>query len=349
MTWTNQLLIWYEANKRPFPWRETRDPYRIWLSEIIFQQTQIIQGTPYYNSFLKAFPTVFDLAAATEQHVLKLWQGLGYYSRARNLHYTAKEIVSKHNGIFPSTFADLLKLKGIGDYTASAISSICFNAPQAVIDGNVYRVLSRYYGKETPIDASYAFREFKSLAMELMDTKIPGEFNQALMEFGALQCTPKNPKCNICPFQKTCVAFNQNLVYQLPVKQRKIKVTDRHFNYLVFITSQGNTLLLQRKAKDIWQNLYEYPLHESSKEITKQRLIEEVDISKYTSSKEIIVNKINRTPIKHKLSHQTLYITFWSVKTDSLLGQVVKENELVNYPVPVVLQKFMFNFYKLEK
>lgn len=349
MVWTDKLIAWYEINKRPFVWRQTKNPYLIWLSEIIFQQTRISQGTPYYNNFSKTFPSVFDLAKAEEQKVLKLWQGLGYYSRARNLHHTAQKIVSTYNGIFPSTFAELIKLKGIGDYTASAISSICFNEHQAVVDGNVYRVLARCFGKYTPIDASYALKEFKLLASELMGNTPPGEFNQALMEFGALQCVPKNPKCTICPFQEVCVAFNRDSISQLPSKQRKIKVINRYFNYLVFRTPQRNTLLFQRKGKGIWQNLYEYPLFESSKSLTKKRFIGEVDVLKYISSKKYMVQKVNETPIKHKLSHQQLHITFWEIKVDLLLGKTIHENELINYPVPVILQKFIFNFYNLKK
>ncbi|MBT3612637.1 MAG: A/G-specific adenine glycosylase, partial [Flavobacteriales bacterium] len=256
MNFSNKLIGWYQDNKRDLPWRNTVNPYHIWLSEIILQQTRVLQGTPCYLAFLKAFPTIEDLANAPEFKVLKMWQGLGYYSRARNLHQTAKYIVSEFNSVFPDNFKDLLTLKGVGDYTASAISSICFKESQAVVDGNVYRLLSRYFGKDTPIDASYALKEFKSLASDLMGNEDPGDFNQALMEFGALQCVPKNPVCSNCTFQNDCIAFNQNLISQLPFKKGKIKVTSKYFNYLVFVTPKKETILTQRTAKGIWQQLY---------------------------------------------------------------------------------------------
>lgn len=348
MTWTNQLMAWYKIHKRSFPWRKTRDPYRIWLSEIIMQQTRVAQGTPYYQSFIKNYPTIRELAAADEEQVLKLWQGLGYYSRARNLHHTAKVVVSDYNAIFPRTFKELCTLKGIGNYTASAISSICFDEPQAVVDGNVYRILARYFGKETPIDASYALKEFKALASELMGTESPGDFNQALMEFGALQCAPKNPSCDSCPFQIDCVAFNQNRITELPFKKNKIKVTDRYFNYLVFETPHGKTFLNQRTAQGIWQKLFEFPLIESPHLLTFEELIRDPNLSKYTDMKVARLLKINEKPIKHKLSHQQLYITFWKISSDRLFGDVIDEKEIHNFPVPIVLQKFIEKFYALK-
>lgn len=348
MTWTIQLMAWYKIHKRSFPWRKSRDPYRIWLSEIIMQQTRVAQGTPYYQSFIENYPTIEDLAAADEEHVLKLWQGLGYYSRARNLHHTAQVIVSEYDAVFPDTFKELLTLKGIGDYTASAISSICFDEPQAVVDGNVYRVLARYFGKETPIDASYALKEFKTLASELMGKESPGDFNQALMEFGALQCAPKNPSCDSCPFQIDCVAFNQNRIGELPLKKNKTKVTDRYFNYLVFVTPTGKTFLNQRTKKGIWQKLYEFPLVENSKLLSMDDLVNEPSLSKYTDLKKAQISKINEKPIKHKLSHQQLYITFWKIKTEQLFGTVIDQKNIHNYPVPIVLQNFIDDFYLLK-
>ena len=238
-----------------------------------------------------------------------------------------------------------MTLKVIGDYTASAISSICFDEPQAVIDGNVYRVLSRYFGKDTPIDVSYALKEFKALATKLMGNESPGEFNQALMEFGALQCTPKNPVCNSCTFQNNCTAFNKNLVSKLPLKNNKIKVTDRYFNYLVFETPNKKTLLNQRTTKGIWQNLYEFPLVESLHVLNTNEISETPLVSRYTKIKDTSVSKINEIPIRHKLSHQQLYITYWKVKTNTLLEEGMFENEVHNYPVPRVLEKFIKNFY----
>ena len=222
MQFSKTLINWYSANKRNLPWRETRDPYSIWLSEIILQQTQVKQGLPYFNSFLAEFPTIFDLAKVEESKVLKLWQGLGYYSRARNLHATAKYIANELQGEFPNNYKALLKLKGVGDYTASAISSICFNEVAAVVDGNVYRVLSRYYGITTPINSSKAIKEFKFLAQKLIDKERPAEFNQAIMEFGAIQCKPKNPNCSLCPLNSSCFALQKNIVAQLPVKNISI-------------------------------------------------------------------------------------------------------------------------------
>ena len=231
MIFSKTLINWYSNNKRVLPWRKTNNPYYIWLSEIILQQTQVRQGLPYYEAFIANYPTIFDLANANESDVLKLWQGLGYYSRARNLHTTAKHIVYKLNGVFPNTYKELLKLKGVGDYTASAIASICFNEPTAVVDGNVYRVLSRYFGINTPINSSKGVKEFKNLAQQLIDIKKPAEFNQAIMEFGATLCKPKNPNCNICPFNNSCIAFNKSSINNLQVKIKSAKAKKKHFNF----------------------------------------------------------------------------------------------------------------------
>ena len=226
MNFSKNVINWYSDNKRDLPWRHTVNPYFIWLSEIILQQTQVKQGLPYYKSFVKTFPTVYDLAKSDEQTVLKLWQGLGYYSRARNLHFTAKYIVNELGGNFPNSYSEIIKLKGIGDYTASAIASIAFGETTAVVDGNVYRVLSRFFGIETPINSTKGIKEFKALATELIDKREPATFNQAIMEFGAQQCKPKKPYCIICPLQSGCVAFQTNKISELPVKLKKLKVID---------------------------------------------------------------------------------------------------------------------------
>ena len=231
MIFSKTLINWYSVNKRELPWRQTIDPYYIWLSEIILQQTQVAQGLPYYVKFTEEFPSVFHLAKAQEGHVLKLWQGLGYYSRARNLHTTAKYIAAELKGEFPNNYKDLLKLKGIGDYTASAIASICFNKPEAVVDGNVYRVLSRYFGIDTPINSPKGAKEFKQLAQELIDKKDPATFNQAIMEFGATQCKPQSPDCTLCPFTSSCIAFNENRIIELPVKIKSGKAKKKYFNF----------------------------------------------------------------------------------------------------------------------
>ena len=239
MTLSELILSWYRENKRDLPWRDTFDPYNIWLSEIILQQTRVVQGVPYYEKFLENFPTIKHLANATEIEVLKLWQGLGYYSRARNLHATSKAVVEKFGGKFPNNYSELLALKGIGDYTASAIASICFDEPRAVVDGNVYRVLSRYFGVETPINRSKGIKYFKELATSVMDADHIRDYNQGIMEFGALQCVPKSPDCSNCPLSGSCMALQKNLVDQLPVKLGKTKVRKRYFNYLVVLDGAG--------------------------------------------------------------------------------------------------------------
>ncbi|CAG0910098.1 unnamed protein product [Cyprideis torosa] len=222
---SKKIIDWYQINKRDLPWRNTKDPFTIWLSEIILQQTRVAQGLPYYQRFIKAFPNLEKLAVASEQEVLKLWQGLGYYSRARNLHYSAIYIVNELNGKFPSNYNDLLNLKGVGDYTASAIASICYNEPTAVVDGNVYRVLARYFGIETAINSTKGVKEFKLLAQELIDDDNPGTHNQAVMEFGARMCKPQNPDCLSCPLKESCVSLQKNKVNLLPFKEKKLKLS----------------------------------------------------------------------------------------------------------------------------
>lgn len=346
MIFSKIVTHWYSNNKRNLPWRETKDPYFIWLSEIILQQTQVKQGLPYYKAFTNEFPTVFYLAKAEESKVLKLWQGLGYYSRARNLHTTAKIIVNEKDGIFPNNYKDLLKLKGVGDYTASAIASICFNEATAVVDGNVYRVLSRYFGIDTPINSSKGTKEFKSLAQELIDKKNPAEFNQAIMEFGATQCKPKNPYCNICPFNDSCMAFNKNLIRELPVKIKSAKAKIKHFNFLVFISKDGKTILEKREGKGIWQNLYQFPLIETEnnidindfKSLAKEHdLLKEVTFEMVPYKKEAII---------HKLSHQHIHTKFWIINIDSRLAEGISIGEIEDYPVPILIGDFIetFNF-----
>lgn len=345
MEWTKTLLDWYKENKRDFPWRKSQDPYHIWLSEIILQQTRVQQGLPYYEKFLLNFPTVFDLAAASEDKVLKLWQGLGYYSRARNLHASAQWVVNERQGIFPQTFKELLLLKGVGDYTASAIASICFEEPQAVVDGNVYRFLARFFGIETPIDASGAHKYFKGKATVLMQGFSPNTFNQAMMEFGALQCTPKLTACEQCPFAKKCVAYQQGKVNTFPVKTKKVKVKKRYFNYLVIKTPSGKTVLAQRKGKGIWQNLYEFPLIEAASMVEKEELIQQPDFIKWKQFKPISCERVNPKAIKHVLTHQHLYIQFWRLELGQEIAESIDYKELKSLPVPVVIQHFIENNY----
>ena len=283
MTFSNLLIQWYLRNKRDLPWRNTTNPYPIWLSEIMLQQTRVAQGMPYFLSFTAAFPTVFDLAKADEEQVLKLWQGLGYYSRARNLHKTAQYVADELSGVFPVTYKELLQLKGIGEYTAAAIASFSYNEVVPVVDGNVFRVLSRYFDVETDIAAASAKKEFAALAFELMPKDNPAIFNQAIMEFGALQCVPKSPNCGICVFNESCAALQKNKVDQLPVKSKKLKVRNRFFNYLVVNDENENTIIQKRTDKGIWHNLYEFPLIETEK-------VEDFDCITERIQKEFFIN-----------------------------------------------------------
>lgn len=345
---SRKILKWYSENKRALPWRSTQDPYKIWLSEIILQQTRVAQGTPYYLKFIKHFPSVQDLANADEEQVLKLWQGLGYYSRARNLHATAKMVVDEYGGSFPGTYKELLKLKGVGDYTASAIASICFGEQHPVVDGNVYRVLARYFGVEIPINSTQGIKYFKDLARKVMSDNNIRDYNQGIMEFGAIQCAPKKPYCLHCPLNDSCAALQQNKIDMLPVKLKKAKVRNRYFNYLVPIVTGPNgvqkTVLQQRKGKDIWQNLWEFPLLETDKEIglalIKKRLNEVVTFNDtprlYRQTKDVIV---------HKLSHQHLYTHFWIAEsTTTEIEGAIDVSEIENYPVPVLIADFIERF-----
>jgi len=346
MNLTESLLYWYSNNKRNLPWRETQNPYQIWLSEIILQQTQIKQGLPYYESFVKHFPTVFDLAKAEEDTVLKHWQGLGYYSRARNLHYTAKYVVDNFNGKFPNSYKDLINLKGIGDYTASAISSICFDEKCAVVDGNVYRFLSRYFGVETPINTSKGIKEFKLLAQSLLPNKNIGEYNQAIMEFGSRQCSPGLPECSKCPLNNSCFALQHKTVNSLPVKIKKTNIKKRFFNYVVLVTKDQRTLLIKRKGKGIWQNLYQFPLIESPDTWSMRQIVKSSKFNSIIQQSSFEINLFNELEIVHKLSHQHLYTRFWIVTVNQLLEKGISVSEIEKFPVPTLISNFIdsFNF-----
>ena len=344
MNFTKILTYWYSVNKRALPWRATKNPYYIWLSEIIMQQTQIKQGLPYYEAFVNNYPAVFDLANANEEDVLKLWQGLGYYSRARNLHASARYIAHDLKGQFPKTYKDLLKLKGVGDYTASAIASICYDEPTAVVDGNVYRVLSRYFGVHTPINSTQGIKDFKTLATTLIDTKQPGDYNQAVMEFGAIQCKPKNPNCMVCPIMDSCVALEKNLVNVLPVKLNKTKVTKKHFNFLVFISEDRKTLFEKRNSKGIWQNLYQFPLIESDKDLTNESFKAHPSVADYFKELDFDFSVYNAEAIVHKLSHQHLHTKFWIIEVEKLPEEGVNISDVKNYPTPILISKFLDRF-----
>lgn len=344
MGFSSILIQWYLEHKRPLPWRQTKNPYYVWLSEIILQQTRVEQGLPYYMKFIETFPVIEDLASASQQQVLKLWQGLGYYSRARNLHASAKYVVSELNGEFPRTYNELLKLKGVGDYTASAVASICFEEPQAVVDGNVYRVLSRIYGIDTPINTGEGKRQFRNLAQELLDPNRPSDFNQGMMEFGAIQCKPQQPLCQTCPFASKCVAYNQGKIKDLPVKLKKGPVQVRHFNYLVFLSRKGETLLEQRTKKGIWHGLFEFPLVETQAPAEEELLVKEPAFKKYVPESVPVIRSFNPSPVVHKLSHQHIHAKFWIVNREVLPQPGIPVSQIHQYPVPVLIEKFIQGF-----
>jgi A/G-specific adenine glycosylase len=310
------------------------------------QQTQIKQGLPYYEDLVANFPTVFDLAKAEESNVLKLWQGLGYYSRARNLHFSAKYIVNELNGEFPKTYKELLKLKGVGDYTASAIASICYNEPTAVVDGNVYRVLSRYYGIETPINSTQGIKEFKTLAQSLLPKDNIGDYNQAVMEFGATQCKPSQPNCKVCPLNIECVALQLNKIIELPVKINKTKISKKYFNFLVFVSENNETILDKRIEKGIWQNLYQFPLIETKESLLYESFKNNNDVVSYINGTDYSFSLYNDIEIVHKLSHQHLYTKFWILKVKELPQKGIGISEIKSFPVPILISRFIdeFNF-----
>jgi A/G-specific adenine glycosylase len=342
MCFSNSLTSWYLQNKRDLPWRNTTDAYQIWLSEIMLQQTRVAQGLPYFLNFIEKFPTVFDLANATEEMVLKNWQGLGYYSRARNLHATAKYIAYSCNGKFPNTFLELQKLKGVGEYTAAAIASFSFNEIVPVVDGNVYRVLARYFDIETDIASNSAKKEFFELASELISKKNPALFNQSIMEFGALQCVPKNPNCTICVLNSSCAALQKKKVGQLPIKLKKTKVTKRYLNYIVIADEDKNTVIQKRTEKGIWHNLYEFPVIESEKEEDFDFIKSQLKNNFFEENKIVSIEEINEKSILHKLSHQHLYIKFWKVNLEGKIKNGISHEKLITFPFPIVI----FNFIK---
>lgn len=306
-----RLQKWYKSNKRDLPWRHSTDPYKIWLSEVILQQTQVVQGLSYYMKFVDTYPTVKQLAKAKEDDVLKLWQGLGYYSRARNLHETAKTVASYYKGIFPQTYDELLKLKGIGVYTAAAIASFSFGKPHAVVDGNVYRVLSRVFGIKTAINSPEGKKQFQELANELLDKKHPAQYNQAIMEFGSQYCKPANPNCDACVLNTLCYAFSKNKVGVLPVKLNKTKIKDRYLNYFLIQDKNERVLVHQRTQKDIWKGLYELFLIETKEEAELKELLKNKSL-KAILKKEFIIDK-GVKKYKHILSHQHLYASFYVI------------------------------------
>lgn len=326
------LISWYKKNYRKLPWRNTNEPYTIWVSEIILQQTRVDQGLPYFKNFIERFPTLESLAKSSEEEVLNQWQGLGYYSRARNMHYTAKYIFNHLNGTFPNKYKELIKLKGIGDYTASAIASFSFNEPKAVIDGNVYRVLSRVFGILNDINSKEGQNGIKNLADNLLPKKEHATYNQAIMEFGALICAPKVPKCETCVIANICYAKEKGEQLSLPLKIKKVKIKTRYFNFLVF---QLNDYIVieKRTDKDIWQHLYQFPMIETSEEIEDP-----------LNLKKLKGNIINLKKVKHLLTHQVIIASFWHMSVQTLPEKKcylkIPLSQLHKYPVPKIVENY---------
>ena len=341
MNFTSVLNTWYSKNKRQLPWRLNPAPYSIWLSEIIFQQTRIQQGLPYYIRFIQNYPTVEALASAREEEILKLWQGLGYYSRARNLHTAAKQVVHEFNGKFPDSFRELLKLKGVGNYSAAAIASICYEEPVAVVDGNVYRFISRHFGLETPIDSTRGKKEFQHLAESLLDKEQPGNFNQAMMEFGALLCTPTNPQCEICPFNNSCVALKTGRVAELPVKSKVTRKKLMHLNYFVICVNNG-IFLQQRPASGIWGNMYEFPVLSSTKKSTRTEIQHAATRYGLPALKSSNVSE----PVTHLLTHRKIIARFWRFDLDEYnpvdeLKFIGGPTDLEKFAVPKPVERYL--------
>ena len=354
MTVSKTLADWYNRNKRELPWRGTLTPYNIWLSEIILQQTRINQGYDYYLKFIESYPSVIKLAEAPIDEVLKLWQGLGYYSRARNLHETAQKIAFEFQGEFPPTYCELIKLKGIGPYTAAAIASICFREPVPSIDGNVYRFLSRYFGIELSITSGGGLKEYQNRAMSIMDQNNPGNHNQAMIDFGALQCVPVHPDCNICPLKRSCYAYLHDMVKEFPPKQIKINLKKRYFNYLV-IQLNSRFIIGQRTDNDIWKMLFEFPLIETKK------IISAILLMKSKAWKELFPVKTNLKILnisdiyKHILSHQVIYARFIRLETDKFPAVLsdkfmeVEKTDLGKYAIPRLIEKYLLTELNKEK
>lgn len=341
------LAFWYEKNKRELPWRAHPSPYYVWLSEIILQQTRVNQGLDYFNRFVERWPSLIELADANEEEVLKMWQGLGYYSRARNLHRCARQVAEKHKGIFPDDFEELKKLQGIGDYTAAAIASIAYGKPHAVVDGNVYRVLARLYDIETPINTNEGAKTFAELSDTLLDRDHPGRHNQAMMEFGALQCVPKNPDCPHCPLLPHCLAFSHHTVAERPVKINKTKIRIRHLNYLVIRDNKNKIYLRKREDNDIWKNLYDFPCIESEHPLSIDKIVVSPSFTEILPHQNFQITHIS-PPLIHKLTHQTLIATFFEIKISKNLPSIQKnnillvpENELGKYPIPKLIDNYL--------
>ena len=333
MKFSEKLIEWYRVNKRNLPWRLTKQPYKIWVSEIILQQTRIEQGEKYYYAFLEKYPNISELAKTNDEELLKVWEGLGYYSRALNMLKASRVVLNNYKGIFPSNYDDLIKLPGIGDYTASAISSICNNEVQPVVDGNVFRFLSRMFKIDLPIDKLKTKTYFKKLGFKLIDVVNPGDFNQAMMDYGSMVCRPKKFQCHKCLFSSNCKAFNSNTVMLYPFKEKRIKIKHRFLNYIFIITNDRKTLIKKRNGNGIWKNLYEFPLIETKKESSVNEIIKKLDF-KY-------LKFISEKKIKHKLTHQQLNISFFTFKVSNFDDDLTDIKALSNYPFPRPINKFI--------
>jgi A/G-specific adenine glycosylase len=349
MNFSIKLLYWYNKNKRDLPWRNTKDPYLIWISEIILQQTRVNQGYQYYLRFIEKFPDIKTLANAKEEDVLLLWQGLGYYSRARNIHHAARQIMQDFNGIFPVDYHNIIKLKGIGSYSASAIASFAFKQPYPVIDGNVLRVISRIFGIFTPVDSNNGKKEVEIILNNLIDKDNPDIFNQAIMELGALVCNPQNPKCEDCPLQSLCVSFENKNMNAFPVKTKKVNQRNRFFYYMVvhYINKEEHLIYLKKRTKnDIWKNMYDFPLFESDHESDiNDDLFQE--IKKILKSDNYIVKGISKKYI-HQLTHQRIFASFISIETTTDLLHTkdfiaIPFHEINKYPIPKLIDNYLMD------
>ena len=345
MTISDTLKNWYKNNARDLPWRNTNDAYLIWLSEIILQQTRVEQGLPYYLAFAKAFPSLQDLSKASEDQVLKLWQGLGYYSRARNMMFTAQQIASHNNGIFPNNYKDILALKGVGPYTAAAIASFAFGLPYAVVDGNVFRILSRYYGVELPINSTKGKKYFEVLAQKVLDIENPATHNQAIMEFGSLLCKPRNPDCNSCPLSNSCVAFNQNKIALLPIKEKKLKIQNRYLHYILL--NDGKKIFIEKRDySGIWKGLYQLPLIETAENITVDNVIPLLMENEILKNQDFELKEVRA--MIHKLTHRNLHIRFYWIE----IAEIPKANYLSisysnwrDYAFPQPIHQFLSSIF----
>ncbi|MFY0253216.1 A/G-specific adenine glycosylase [Chitinophaga sp. 30R24] len=341
---TEKLLEWTrEANTRNMPWKGEKDPYKIWLSEIILQQTRVEQGWSYYERFIRQYPTVTQLAAAPEEEVFRLWQGLGYYARCKNMLSAAREITQTYNGRFPDQYLQIKALKGIGSYTAAAIASFAFNLPYAVLDGNVFRVLSRYFGIDTPIDSTAGKKEFDKLAQELLPANLSARYNQSIMDFGAVVCKPRQPLCDDCPLQKKCVAYHQQLISLLPVKTKKLQIKKRYFNYLLVNYQQG-TYIRKRTANDIWQNLHEFILIETAGPTDITALQQSDDFKKIFGKTPFEIDRVS-APFKQQLTHQTIHSQFITLLVQQAPAlpeyTLVAANRLHQYAFPKTITTFL--------